>query len=263
MAQRVDPTKYRWSPIPYAAALPFTRSVASGITKLTDAINSTDGEFAIAAYSQGAMVVAPVYRSLRSGPLAHRKSDLRAVVAFANPAREAGHTFPGCPDNQPYLTLTCRTFAFICQSLLSNCARCAEIMHRSSYFRLLRPARLAVALLAFAAFASADSFIDAYNIDSNRGGFMWIDENGVPTNVYAGVIDIALTENGQTYNRDTLCVDLFTDIDQYVTYGTQVLDPSMVPGRNLGQVAWLIDNALMPAQNQNYSSVLPSIDWVT
>jgi len=136
-------------------------------------------------------------------------------------------------------------------------------MHRSSYFRLLRPARLAVALLAFAAFASADSFIDAYNIDSSRGGFMWIDENGVPTNVYAGVIDIALTENGQTYNRDTLCVDLFTDIDQYVTYGTQVLDPSMVPGRNLGQVAWLIDNALMPAQNQNYSSVLPSIDWVT
>ena len=98
VAQRVDPTKYRWSPIPYAAALPFTRSVAGGITKLTDAINSTDGEFAIAAYSQGVMVAAPVYRSLRNGPLKHRKSDLRAVVAFANPAREAGHTFPGCPD---------------------------------------------------------------------------------------------------------------------------------------------------------------------
>jgi hypothetical protein len=136
-------------------------------------------------------------------------------------------------------------------------------MHRSSYFRLLRPARLAVALLAFAAFASADSFIDAYNIDSSRGGFMWIDENGAPTNVYAGVIDIALTENGQTYYRDTLCVDLFTDIDEGVTYETQVLDPSMVPGRQLGRVAWLIDNALMPTQNQNYSSVLPSSDWVT
>ena len=98
VAERVDPTKYRWIPIPYAAALPFTRSVAGGITNLTDAINSTDGEFAIAAYSQGVMVTAPVYESLRSGPLAHRKSDLRAVVAFANPAREAGHTFPGCPD---------------------------------------------------------------------------------------------------------------------------------------------------------------------
>ncbi len=98
VAKRVDPTKYRWNPIPYAAALPFTRSVAAGTTKLTDAINSTDGEFAIVAYSQGVMVTAPVYRSLCSGPLQHRKSDLRAVVAFANPAREEGHTFPGCPD---------------------------------------------------------------------------------------------------------------------------------------------------------------------
>jgi PE-PPE domain len=98
VAKRVDPTKYRWNPIPYAAALPFTRSVAAGTTRLTDAINSTDGEFAIVAYSQGAMVTAPVYRSLCSGPLQHRKSDLRAVVAFANPAREEGHTFPGCPD---------------------------------------------------------------------------------------------------------------------------------------------------------------------
>ena len=59
VAKRVNPTKYRWSPISYAAALPFTRSVARGITKLTDAINSTDGEFAIAAYSQGVMVTAP------------------------------------------------------------------------------------------------------------------------------------------------------------------------------------------------------------
>jgi len=98
VAQRVDPTKYRWSPIPYAAGLPFARSVAGGITNLTHAINGTDGDFAIAAYSQGVMVAAPVYRALCSGHLAHRKPDLRAVVAFANPAREAGHTFPGCPD---------------------------------------------------------------------------------------------------------------------------------------------------------------------
>jgi len=98
VAQRLDTTKYRWSPVAYAAGMPFTRSVAGGITKLTNAINSTAGDFAIAAYSQGAMVAAPVYRSLRSGALAHRKSDLRAVVAFANPAREVGHTFPGCPD---------------------------------------------------------------------------------------------------------------------------------------------------------------------
>ena len=78
--------------------MPFTRSVAGGIANLTHAINSTEGDFAIAAYSQGAMVAAHVYRSLRSGPLAHRNSDLQAVVAFANPAREVGHTFPGCPD---------------------------------------------------------------------------------------------------------------------------------------------------------------------
>jgi PE-PPE domain len=98
VGQRVDPAKYTWRPVAYAAGMPFTRSVAGGITKLTDAINNTDGDFAIAAYSQGAMVAAPVYRSLRSGALSHRRSNLRAVVAFANPAREAGHTFPGCAD---------------------------------------------------------------------------------------------------------------------------------------------------------------------
>src|ERR1700688_549199 len=101
-------------------------------------------------------------------------------------------------------------------------------------------------------------------IDSNRGEGLWISEDGVSQDAYfAGVILIALTQGGQQYNRDTLCVDLFTDIYLNVTYNTQILQPAEVPGRNLDRVSWLVDNALMPTQGPIYSSLLPSSDWVT
>ncbi|HUK17420.1 MAG TPA: PEP-CTERM sorting domain-containing protein [Bryobacteraceae bacterium] len=137
-------------------------------------------------------------------------------------------------------------------------------MHRSSYFRLLRPARLAVALLAFAAFASADSTITAPGVDWSLGENIWVNAGGTPEQTYfSGLIYIDLTQNGQQFDRDTLCVDFYTDIYIGENYDTLVVDPSAVPGRNLGQVAWLIDNALLPGQNQQNQSVLPQADWVT
>ena len=129
--------------------------------------------------------------------------------------------------------------------------------------RFCRVAGLA-ALLAFAGIASADSLITVPGVDWSRGESIWINENSAPVDAYfAGVIYIDLTQNGQDYQRDTLCVDLFTDIYLWQTYGNQVLDPSAVPGRGLERVAWLIDNAMLPPQNPLASTVMDPSEWVT
>lgn len=129
--------------------------------------------------------------------------------------------------------------------------------------RLIRKIVLAcLAPLLFAGFVRADELTPT-GIDTTRGEGIWIEENGSPVDAYfAGVIEIALTSNGQQYDRDTLCVDLFTDIDLDVEYNTLVLSPDQVTGRNLDRVAWLVDNALLPTQNSGISSALPSSDWV-
>ncbi len=122
---------------------------------------------------------------------------------------------------------------------------------------------LLIGLLTFAGFASA-STITATGVDGSRGGSVWINEDGTSTNAeFAGVVLITLSEDGQQYSRDTLCVDLFTNIYIGVTYNTTVVDPNSVPGRNLNRVAWLLNNALMPTQGPIYSSALPASDWVT
>ncbi len=120
-----------------------------------------------------------------------------------------------------------------------------------------------LALLVLAGFVRADELTPT-GVDSSLGEGIWIDENGTPVDAYfAGVIEITLTsDGGEQYDRDTLCVDLFTDIYLGVEYNTDVVDPDSVPGGNLARVAWLVDNALLPAQNQGISSQLPSSDWV-
>jgi hypothetical protein len=123
------------------------------------------------------------------------------------------------------------------------------------------------ALLLLGGNAFADTYtIDATSVDWNRGENIWINENGNPVQTYfTGVIPITLTDTntGQTWNRDTLCADLFVDIYIGQTYWTTVLSPAVVPGRNLPRAAWLVNNALRPAENTNYVSQLPRSDWVT
>lgn len=125
---------------------------------------------------------------------------------------------------------------------------------------------LTVALLLLGGNMFADTYtIDATGVDSTRGESIWMNENGNNVHQYfAGVVDITLTDTNtqQQWNRDTLCVDLFTDIYIGQTYGTTLLDPYEVPGKNLTRVSWLVDNALLPTQS-SYLSVLPSSDWVT
>jgi hypothetical protein len=123
----------------------------------------------------------------------------------------------------------------------------------------------AALLLVVGNASAATNTIAPTGVDWNRGGSVWLREDGSDVQAYfAGVIFISLYDQaGDQWNRDTLCVDLFTDINLGVTYGTTVLHPDDVSGKNLTRVSWLVDNALLPAQNNSYSSVLPSSDWVT
>ncbi len=112
---------------------------------------------------------------------------------------------------------------------------------------------------------SADT-IQAYDIDWSRAANVNMIQDGRLVNGIAGVILIQLVGNGQTVNRDTLCVDAFVDIylGSYI-YGTVVLTPPEVTGKqNLGTVAWLEDNALVPAQTSFLGTTsIPKADWVT
>jgi hypothetical protein len=123
--------------------------------------------------------------------------------------------------------------------------------------------RFLAGVLLTAALASAATVIIPTGVDWNRGGSLWIREDGADKYAgFAGVIYIQLNENGVLYNRDTLCVDLFTDIYLSQQYDTTVLRPDQVPQKHLTRVSWLIDNALLPTQNNTYTSTLPQLDWV-
>ena len=128
-----------------------------------------------------------------------------------------------------------------------------------------RPAvRALLALTVFVGigFSGTIGTLTPTGVDWSRGESLWIDEDGVSTDAYfAGVIFIALFQDGQTYNRDTFCVDLFTDIYLGVKYNTTLVHPYQYPSKNLDRVSWLVDNALLPTQG-TYSSVLPQSDWV-
>ena len=114
---------------------------------------------------------------------------------------------------------------------------------------------------------SADT-IQATGLDWSRAATIEMLQDGqlVPNGgAMAGVITLILTGNGQTVQRDTLCVDAFVDI--YIggnVYGTVVVTPPEVTGkRNLGTVAWLEDNALVPAQTSFLGTTrIPTGDWV-
>lgn len=120
-----------------------------------------------------------------------------------------------------------------------------------------------LAIFVFAGFLRADDLTPT-GVDSSLGEGIWIDESGTPVDAYfAGVIEITLTsDDGQQYDRDTMCVQLLTDIYLGVEYDTDVVDPDSVSSGELQRVAWLVDNALLPTQNEGIYSALPSSDWV-
>jgi hypothetical protein len=127
--------------------------------------------------------------------------------------------------------------------------------------------RILAGLMLLCGLASANPTILATGVDWNRGASFWMNGDGQDFQAYfGGVINITLADNGVQYFRDTLCVDLFTDIFLGQTNGTTVLTPYDVPGKNLPRVAWLLDNALVPTQgpvDPSNPPSLPPADWVT
>lgn len=114
--------------------------------------------------------------------------------------------------------------------------------------------RLLPAIVLGCGMASASTIV-ATGVDGSRGGSMVIREvsqdgsSFTDVNGLAGVILITLTDGGLVVNRDTLCVDLFTNIYENQTYNTNVLRPEDVPQKNLQRASWLVDNYLLPAKN--------------
>ena len=93
-----NPTLFDWVPVPYPASFSLLDSVDAGASALMNMIEHNSGQFALVGAGQGAMVISAVLNQLRDGPLAARLVNCVAAVTFGNPHREAGHTFPGCPD---------------------------------------------------------------------------------------------------------------------------------------------------------------------
>ena len=136
----------------------------------------------------------------------------------------------------------------------------------SSRFPLI--GRLLLAFCVFGGLTLADT-LDPVSINSSEGGSIWMNEKNVATDVYfAGVINIQVVHNGTTYTRETLCVDLFTDINIGTTYYTVDMMPSAIPPadpeKDLLSVSWLIDNAMLPGLYPGqYTSALPTAYYIT
>ncbi len=139
-----------------------------------------------------------------------------------------------------------------------------RVLARSMPRAYLIPGLILAALVLGASSARADS-IDVTGVDSTRGvSSLWINERGTNKNTYfTGVIFITLTDSaGRQYQRDTLCADLFTNINLGATYQTVVYAPSHFPAMHLPRTAWLVANALLLSGSTHHSD-LPESDWAT
>lgn len=86
---------YQWQPIGNypATAFPMWPSILQGVSELIAQINGKAGKFALAGYSQGAVVVGQVLKHHimdPKGSLHHRLPDLTKVVFWGNPMRQPG-----------------------------------------------------------------------------------------------------------------------------------------------------------------------------
>lgn len=98
----VDPTYFEWVNVPYPATMyPEGSGVKAGADWLMNDIKQTAGKFFFVMDSQGNEVGAAVYDQIRYGSLQDRNDDFLGAIAVGNLRREAGHTFPGCPEPAP------------------------------------------------------------------------------------------------------------------------------------------------------------------
>lgn len=84
--------QYEWFGIDYPALVfPMGSSVETGVGELVYMIENTPGPFALAGYSQGAVVTSHVWRDyILNGSLRHRLKDFVGAVNWGNPCRCPG-----------------------------------------------------------------------------------------------------------------------------------------------------------------------------
>lgn len=106
MARAVE-NVWRWQPVGYPATpFPMSQSVAAGRAELIRLLELPEnaGPFALAGYSQGAIVVSEVWEydiKPPGGRLHHRINDVKKAVTWGNPMREAGKVHPDPGGNLP------------------------------------------------------------------------------------------------------------------------------------------------------------------
>lgn len=90
---------YYWQPIGNYPAAPFPMwpSIQQGVTELRTQILAHPGKFALAGYSQGAVVTSLVFQfdlQAPNGMLHNRLQDLTKAVTWGNPMRQRGLAYP-------------------------------------------------------------------------------------------------------------------------------------------------------------------------
>lgn len=112
VGRNADPDLFNWVPVSYPAVGPgmaaslennwqpsnysIAQSAKAGVDELIRLIKSTPGTFALVGMSQGSVVISQVLKALLpGGSLASRYKDCIAGIAFGNPCRAPGASFPG------------------------------------------------------------------------------------------------------------------------------------------------------------------------
>jgi hypothetical protein len=95
-----NPTLITIKEVPYPACVPFNASYQAGAASLISMINNMTGPFAMVGTSQGAMVIASVYKRLLdpNDALHSRNGDFLQGITYGNPCRQPGSIAPGCAD---------------------------------------------------------------------------------------------------------------------------------------------------------------------
>lgn len=112
IGRAADPELFNWVPISYPASAPgnvtslennwqpstvsMAESAKYGVEETIRQIKANPGTFALVGMSQGAVVMTQVMKALLpGGVLAHRYNDCIAGLAFGNPCRAIGASYPG------------------------------------------------------------------------------------------------------------------------------------------------------------------------
>lgn len=99
LANQLDLKSFRYVAAPYSLdTYPPATAISAAVTTLEGLINTTGGPFILVGYGLGAHIISDVYDDLRTGSMTAQLNNFLGGFAFGNPRRQAGITFPNCPE---------------------------------------------------------------------------------------------------------------------------------------------------------------------